>query len=206
MQSELDLSYLQPVAAKFGNLYLVEEFERFAANVTKGELQQLAAAYLELARREDAAPISRWIDECTMNADTISYSDKILSSSLAQLFGVFCYLADRNISPFSSREVAFIECRRVPDWSNLSSELAYLQHPAERYEKHYSEEEMDRFLGNITGDDYCYLQELANTIRGKKHAPLINEWLRQHSLTKHYEAWLVYCLVMVLDALNLNLE
>src|SRR5262249_8038268 len=102
---EHQFEYLRKAARKYGNIYVGYDFEKFADQVNKKQLEELSTVYLEIMKREDSFRISRWMGDCAINSDQKSKEELRFSSRVEQMFAVFRYLADRDIAPFNSRQV-----------------------------------------------------------------------------------------------------
>jgi len=59
MIEEPGFEYLREGARKYGNLYLVQEFDTFIGQITESQLAELEAVYREIAAREDSPRITR---------------------------------------------------------------------------------------------------------------------------------------------------
>jgi hypothetical protein len=115
-------------------------------------------------------------------------------------------MAEQNVPPFSSYEVAFIEKHNPPNWNNLPRELEYLKDIAEVYGVYYSGSDMLKFLDQASEKDMEILSSTAEKIRLNGHAKMINEWIDQFDMVKHTEASMVYCLLGVMDQAGLQFD
>jgi hypothetical protein len=195
------------VAEKYGaNLLRVDDYTALASSATAEQLRELGAVYQEIARREDAIAISRWIDECDSKGAACPFDEKRLSNCILCLLRLFDYLADRSLPPFISRQVGYIEQRRDPDWSTLAKNLAYLACPAERFGKYGSENEIMDFIERASHVEIEELSTLSMQIRTRGHASLIREWLNSKPFTQYQEAWQVYCLLGVMDCAGFTID
>ena len=194
-----DFGYLSAVAAKFGRFYLSDEFKSFVKQATAQQLRELAEAYEAIDRRNDAYRISRWLDRCFLERKSVSREEFKLSRQVGQLFVLFDHLEDSKLPPFSSGKVTFIEKFKKPNWNNLPEDLGYLREPAEHFGSLGYEAEMIAFLGRATDEEMEWLARTSEQIRVKDHIKSIETWMDRFAINKHQEAWLVYCLLGVLD-------
>src|SRR6266478_6138218 len=203
--SKADFGYLHAVAEKYGNFYLLEDFQRFANEASQEQVKELALAYQEISRREDSYRISCWIDDCALGQNKKSYKEYWFSSKVGQLICLFDHLADKGIAPFNSREVKYLNQVKKPEWNKLPERLHYLIPAAARFGKISSELEAIGFLeSKATSKDFELLSKTAAQIKQREDFPILDQWLRKQSFSEHAEAWLVYCLLMVLDHANLD--
>jgi hypothetical protein len=198
--------YLRDVALKYGSFWLAREFESFAATATPEQLMELAAAYDEICRREDVMRISRWMADNITFTDLIGPPDREYCQQVGQLFLLFDHLADKNIAPFASRQVRYIERVRIPDWTNVPEVLRYLIPFAEKYGKYVTESNILDFLDRAGEIDMEQLASAAEQIRLNGHHRLIDDWLQKHSMVEHEEASLFFWLLMMLDHADLSFE
>jgi hypothetical protein len=191
--------YLRSAAARYGALFLDADLRAFLSRSTPEQLDELASAYREIARREDAVAISRWIDYCLNNRSEVGFREHKFGSSLAQLLALFGYLGEQNVPPFNSAEVGYVEQKRPPHWGTLPAELHYLITPAEKYGGSLSEADILRFLETMTPADIDLLSKTAERIRQSGDLPAIYGWLDRYPLHEHPEAALIYGLLGCLD-------
>lgn len=205
MKPPVDISYLQPVAQKYGQFWMLHEFEGFADALTGEQHAELTNAYQELARREDSATLSEWYRACFKlhGKNEINRSDWELARSIERLLALFDYLAERAIAPFAAREAGYIEEKRIPNWDNLPGELSYLIAPADRYAPYYAEGAMLEFLEAAGPEDWKRLQQTSDTIRKHGHLETISVWIDRYPMTEHEESWRVYTLMLLLDHADL---
>ncbi len=191
--------YLRDVADKYGRFYAVKEFESFVDSVTDEQIRELSAAYHLINFRGDAPAISRWIDHCFEFRNNVPKLEFDFSSKVGQLLLLFQYLGDRGIQPFASRAVQYVEQTKAPDWSNLPGDLHYLIELAEEYGVYSNEEDVITFLNRAHPNDLEKLAIAAERMRLNGHIELVNQWLKRFPLDKHPEAWLIHCLLTVMD-------
>lgn len=197
MKPTTEFDYLEEVAAKYGTCWLAEEFDAFLVAINEEQLGELRQAYDLIDKKEDAFRISRWLDSCL--ATHVSYRERQFSQQIGSLLNLFSHLGRNNVSPFANRKVRYIEQPRTPNWENLPPEFDYLRAPAERYGAYGSESDMLEFLENAAEDDMEILGRTAEKIHSGGHMESINDWLNRYPMDKHQEAWLVYCLLGVMD-------
>lgn len=118
---------------------------------------------------------------------------------MGSLLNLFSHLGRNNVWPFANQKVRYIEEPRKPNWENLPPEFRYLKEPAERYGIYGSESDMLEFLENAAEDDMEVLSGTAEKIRLGGHMESIIDWINRYQMDKHQEAWLVYCLLGVMD-------
>lgn len=189
-------SYLRSAALKYGvDAVQIEHLGRgFADTLSNKDIDDLARTYSEICRREDALPISVWLDEAKSDPER---------RGVWLLFVLFKQLSERNIPPFSSRAVRLFPKHRILDWTKLPESLRYLAEPAEVYGGIQFEESVARFVQNATRTQLATLAEVANRVR--EDLGRINGWLDAHRMTEHPEAELVYFLLQLLGPLALKL-
>jgi hypothetical protein len=206
MEQMSDFDYLREVAARYENLYFDAQFESFFDNVSETEMGDLTRAYQSIASRGDTYVLSRWIDNCLFGKPGGGSREKRFAQQLGRLFLVFEYLAFRNVPPFSSREVTFIEEFKKANWKNLPSELDFLIDAAKKYGVYISESEMFAFLETASEDDMEMLARTAEKIRLGGKMPAIDKWIDAFPFTEHQESRLVYFLLGLMDHAGLSLE
>jgi hypothetical protein len=202
--SQDDFGYLREAVKKYGQLYFVSQFEEFIDGASHRQLAELASSYLEIARREDSAPLNDWIKRCQSDVRKTTSKEKRFANAAGQLLILFDKLANRNISPFNSRQVVYVPEVPRPDWSHVPERLQYLVPLAQKYGRFVSEASMLDFLQRAEPEEMEELARAAEQIRLAADYPIINRWLDQYPMYKHDEAHMVYCLLGVLDHADLD--
>jgi len=205
MDGRAEFAYLANVASKYGMLYLAQDFEQFIAAIDGATLAELAAAYQEIDRRQDSYRLSRWLQHIFEERKP-DFREKRFAQQLGQLFVLFEQLAEREISPFDSRQVAYIEPFQKPDWDNVPDELRYLIEPAQKYGGSLSEVEILKTLESGNDADMELLTAVAEKVRLNGHYQLLLDWLKQFPSDKHEEAKILYSLFGVMDHAGLDFE
>ncbi len=198
--------YLLAPATKFGELYLVDDFTRFANQVSQQELLELDACYQEILHRHDSEAISRWIDRSIIEREQISQKEFMFSQRVSQLFVLFDYLGDKGYVPFNSRQVRYEHAHYIFDWSKLPPELNYLINIAERIAQVCPSCDPATYLQQASPEDLAELSTLAQCIRQRSDSKLIYEWIKVYPFPQHQESWLIYCILGVLDEAGLQFE
>jgi hypothetical protein len=206
MQPFAELGYLRELAGKYGTFYMAFEFDNFVKSSTREQLEELAMGYLEIARREDSAVISRWIDYCREHRKTVPEDQFRFGMALSQLFMLFEYLADNGIEPFDSREIDLLPEKRKLDWNKLPDSLHYLIPTTDIYGHLHSEQLVEEFLLNADQPSIEQLASLAEEIRSKQHYAVVLAWLKKYPIDKHPEACKIFWLFGLLDLAGLDFE
>lgn len=205
MQDPKEFDYLRDIARKYGDFYFQDDINAFARSVTPAQLAELAAAYDKIDAKDHAYAISRWIQRCLYDkAIRVDNREKRFAQRLGQLFVLFDHLGESGLRPFSSGKVAFIERYRKPHWDNLPKTLHYLIPVAEAYGRFSSDDELLEIVGNATMTDRLALKQAADKIRANNHSPRLREWLRRFSIREHEEAWMIHCLLRLMDHTGLR--
>lgn len=207
MYNQADFSYLRAAAEKYGNLILADDFETLAREADANQLAELAAVYEDIEKREDIAVLSRWIDDELSRAREIEGYNSDFPFAVLQLLTLFGYLSKRNLKPFNSNRVQYLEDLPKLDWSKLPSELAYLIDPAESLASKYQEDDrMLQFSDLATDSENELLIQTCEKIRTRGDYPKIKELLDTHPFPENQESWLIYCLLLLMDYASLSFE
>jgi len=206
MANQSGFEYLRSVATKYGKYYFADEIQEFLDQITAEQKSDLAAAYHEIESKGDSLPISSWVRDCSKNKDAVSEGEHEFSCEVGQLFVLFKQLAERGVSPFTSGNVRYIEIQKKPNWDNVPTEIAYLAEAARAYAKYQTEGEMLDFLEKASEDDMEMLTRTAEKMRLNGHLAILNNWLDRYMDGEHQEAWIVYCLLGLMDHAGLNFE
>jgi hypothetical protein len=206
MNGIAQFGYLSGVANKYGSLYFENDFQAVIDGIKQDQLQELAAAYEAIESKRHAHAISKWIHHCFAEKLKVSRKEFRFSQEVGQLFVLFGHLATRGFPPFNSRTVEFVQQHKKPNWDNLPQELGYLAEVAEKYGGNYTESDILEFLDHAREDDMELLARTAERIRLNSQSKQIDEWLRRFPMDKHQEAWLVHCLLGVMDHAGLAFD
>lgn len=216
------LEYLRPILRKYTDPRPdnggTEDAWARADNLDTPDLQELAAAYREIARRDDVHALSAWAkaDEdrfwkqwkpwCQLNEEREARGQPPMPDEQSpvherglQLFYVFDRLAKRKLPPFNTREVVYSPPPVVLDWSKLPPDLHYVREPAMKYGKLWTtNNHPDRLARRMTSEQRKELQALAARLRPTGDINRLWEWERQYRMADHPEAHLVMGLLQVL--------
>jgi hypothetical protein len=214
------LKYLEPVLRKFTLPHpdaVIDDAEERADDLDTDALQELAAAYREIVRRDDVHALSAWAkaDEarfhrqweewCKLNDDREARGEARLPGDQSpaverglQLFYMFDRLAKRKLPPFATREVVYSPPPVVLDWTKLPVGLRYVSEPAMKYRLLWNHDNRARFRRRLTAADHDELEALAKRVRSTCDFDRLSEWLRQHPHREHPETYLVMTLAEVL--------
>lgn len=206
MNPLVEFDYLREVAQKYGMFYSGKDLDEFSAQLTQEQKKELGAAYEEIDKRQDAYRLSRWIHGCKFEDKRPGFHELRFAQQLGQLFVVFDQLAGREMAPFASRRVAFIEKYQKPVWSNVPDELKYLIDVAQTYAGSLSEADMRSVVDRATDADIEILARTAERVRARGDYPVFLNWLKHWPLDKHEEAKIIYSLFGVLDHAGLRFE
>ena len=165
------------------------------AALSPAQIGRLAEVYDEIDSRNDAGPLSIWM-ETFSNATDVRDSSCVYWP-IMNLFCVFEHLRKRNVHPFNSGRVRYNVPNPIFDWTKLPEELRYLGEVAEKFGEFHGDDAIDEF-------DEEQLSELAaasEQIRLRGDAPAIFEWFKSHDTTKHPEAaWLAVAVSLMEEA------
>ena len=189
--------YLREVAAKYGvdqirvdNGGRSLDVHRFIHALGPDQLQELAEAYYEIARREDSSLISKW---------TLGAMETPEQQQLFLLFCLFQRLGDYGFEPFNTREVKLVEKKPKLDWNKLPKQIAFLAQPAQKYGAIQFDDEVYQFLTALDADTYRELRHVSDL--AKDCQTEIDGFLDKYSMAEHPEAARVYFLMLLLDSL-----
>jgi hypothetical protein len=201
MSGLVQFDYLREVAVKYGDLARIRDAtDQFIHNLTEEQRSELASAHELIERRGDAPRISEWFYRCAK-------SESGFAIQVRGLFKLFERLGEKDIRPFSSRTVQFVEePPKEPNWSNLPEELEYLIEPAMKYGRHQGLDEVNEFLRNASEDDLEELACVAERIRLNDHNELIGEFMDRYPMPEHTEAARLYFLLGLLEPAGVQPE
>jgi hypothetical protein len=184
--------YLLPIAEKYApdEFQIKDRQQPIIDRLDQTSLTELANAYKEIQRREDVIALSDFATE--RNKDETQ-------RRMFLLLCLFEKLADRNIPPFDTRRVKFVERPPKFDWSKLPQELSYLIVPAEKYGKYQFPLDLGDFLGRMSPEEEVGL--LALKVRTDSDFAIDN-FLTQYPKTEHLESRYIYFLLNLLDAMR----
>lgn len=201
MSRSVEFDYLRQIARQYGDLLTEEDFHRCADTRDSQQLRELASAYDAIDSRGHVRAISEWLVHRTTTA--VDERERLFSWQVGRLLLLFGYLEKKGIAPFSSGRVRIIEEKKTPNWGNLPSELQYLVDAVQHCGQLSTEGDVMSFLDRASDGDLEVLARTAEQIRLHGHMKAINEWMDRFPLTEYQEAWLVYCLLLLMDHANL---
>jgi hypothetical protein len=205
MSGPTEFTYLHDVARKYHLVANRQQLEALFEGNWDERLRELAEVYEEIDHRKDDLRISHWLSDGPIG-NPKDKKDADFKWDVGRLFLAFDYLASKDIPPFSSLRVVFTDQIRRPNWNNLPHELNYLIEVAEAYAAHSTEGEMLDFLEHAHEKDLEILARTAERIRLNGHIKTINEWMDRFDMVEHQEAWMVYCVLGLLDHAGLKFE
>ena len=89
---------------------------------------------------------------------------------------------------------------------NLPNELSYLENPARKYGKYQFDDDTDKFISSASDVEIKMLKDLATKVRNNGHYPLVIEWFQAHESEGENNAYSLYALFGVLDALDFKFD
>ncbi len=189
-------SYLVPVLERYrkGLTPMVAQFDQFARGLTPADKATLAEAYLEIARREDSAAISDWLNTADRDAR--------LKSELVCLLRLFERLGERKEPPFISGQVRhIIPSAPPPDWSKVP-EFGQFLVPLARELNVQTDCDFDRAIDGLTPAGRRDLEAAAARCWNEDTYRKLDPWFR--GLHTAAEKARIYFLFGLMDDLDLK--
>lgn len=195
----------------------IDEYRQLIGGLNSAAIAQIRAGYERLWSGSESQMLSNWIasrdDEFWARwrqwqndqSEREKNGKPRLDDSLRpqrpralELFKLFRALSRAGIKPFDHDVELYVPPRKVPDWSKLPAQLAYLREPAERYGTMQFEEDRSRFRRNATPEQRAEFQSLAHRLRDSGDYKVVDDWLMSHPITESAEASLVYWLMALI--------
>lgn len=131
-----EFHYLRPWVEKYGLIgrTIYGGGPNFEQTATQEQLDDLRAAYREVAQREDSVAICAWAD----TVKPMTPENEIACPMIGVLM-LFSRLGNAGIEPFVNGEAGVvIQPIKPPDWTLLPADLSHLRPLLERYEDLWS--------------------------------------------------------------------
>lgn len=200
-----DLQYLAaPASIYVGggvNSRMHQFVDQILADPNSSAFYQLSSYYNEMAQRGDAVIISQWLFDAQL--DGRLEPAHWLVQDMLRLFEI---LAEREVEPFSSREVRYIDMSqllREPNWSRVPDMFSALIPAAEHYAPLMLQLHALPASLRLDEEDFAVLTDISDALRSSEVIEPLCEWLATQDLRRQTEALQVEMLVRLLEQLRL---